>query len=283
MDMIKIVTDSASDIPQDLIREYGIIVVPTHIIWGDQQYLDGVTMTAEELYTRLPQDPVVPTSSQPTVSQFQAAFDQAVAEGADQIVSISVGAGFSGTFQAAKLAAENYKVPISLVDSRAVSLEEGWQVLAAARSAQAGETLQQILGVIEKVRQRVNLIVGMDSLTYVARSGRLGPAFKWIGNLIPVRPIVSVNAEICKIEPVTVVRTQKVMLEKVYQHFKQRMQGKTKLHVAIIYGGALDAAKKLAERLSEELKPVELLITSTGPVLGIHTGPGTVGISGYSE
>ncbi len=281
--MIKVVTDSASDIPQDLVREYGIIVVPTHIIWGDEQYIDGVTMTAEELYARLPQDPVIPTSSQPTVSQFLSAYDQAVAEGADQIVSISVGAGFSGTFQAAKLAAENYKVPISLVDSRAVSLGEGWQVLAAARAIHAGETLRQVLGSIEKVRQRVNLIVGMDSLTYVARSGRLGAAFKWIGNLITLRPIVSVNAEICKIEPVTVVRTRKAMIEKVYQYFKQRMQGKTKLHVAVIHGSAFDEAKKLAERLSEELKPVELLITSTGPVLGIHTGPGTVAISGFFE
>jgi len=281
--MVKIVTDSASDIPQDLVREYGIIVVPTHIIWGDEQHIDGVTMTTEELYTRLPQDPVVPTSSQPTVSQFLAAFDQALVEGADQIVSISVGAGFSGTFQAAKLAAENYKAPISLVDSRTVSLAQGWQVLAAARAAQSGETLHQILGMIEKVRKRVNLIVGMDTLSYIARSGRLGAAFKWIGDFITVRPIVSVNAEICKIEPVTVVRTRKAMIEKVYQQFKQRMQGKTKLHVAVIHGNALDAAKNLADRLSEELKPVELLITSTGPVLGIHTGPGTVAISGYFE
>ena len=281
--MIKIVTDSASDIPQDLVRKYGIIVVPTHIIWGNEQYIDGVTMIAEELYARLPQDPVVPTSSQPTVSQFQAAFDRAVAEGAEQIVSVSVGADFSGTFQAAKLAAENYKVPISLVDSRAVSIEEGWQVLAAARAVQLGETLGQVLGKIEKVRKRINLIVGMDSLTYVARSGRLGAAFKWIGNLITVRPIVSVNAETCKIEPVTVVRTRKAMIEKVFQYFKQRMQGKTKLHVEVIHGSALDAAENLADRLREELKPVELLITSTGPVLGIHTGPGTVAISGYFE
>ncbi len=281
--MIKIVTDSASDIPQDLVREYGIIVVPTQIIWGDEQYIDGVDMTAEELYARLPQDPVAPTSSQPTVLQFLAAFDQAVAEGADQIVSISVGADFSGTFQAAKLAAENYRVPISLVDSRAVSLGKGWQVLAAARAAQSGETLRQVLGIIEKVRQHVHLIVGMDTLTYVARSGRLGAAFKWISNLITVRPIVSVNAEICKIEPVTVVRTRKAMIEKVYQNFKQRMKGKTKLHMAVIHGSALDEAKKLADRLSEELKPVELFITSTGPVLGIHTGPSTIAIFGYFE
>lgn len=281
--MIKIVTDSASDIPQDLVHEYGIIVVPTHIIWGDEQYIDGVTMTAEELYARLPQDPVAPTSSQPTVTQFLAAFDQAAAEGADQIVSISVGASFSGTFQAANLAAENYTLPISLVDSRAVSLAEGWQVLAAARAAQSGETLRQVLEIIEKVRQRVHLIVGMDSLTYVARSGRLGAAFKWLGGLIPVRPIVSVNAETSKIEPVTVVRTQKAMIEKVYQNFKQHTQGKTNLHVAVIHGNALEAAKNLAERVRGELKPVELLITSTGPVLGIHTGPGTVAISGYFE
>ena len=281
--MIKIVTDSASDIPRDLVHEFGIITVPTHIIWGDEQYIDGVTMTAEELYARLPQDPIVPTSSQPTVSQFLAAFDQAVAEGAVHIISISVGAGFSGTFQSAKLAAENYKVPISLVDSRAVSLEEGWQVLAAARAVQSGETLPQVLRIIESVRQHVNLIVGMESLTYVARSGRLGAAFKWIGNLITVRPIVSVNAETCKIEPVSVVRTRTAMIEKVFQYFKQRMQGKTKLHVAVIHGNALDTAKKLADRLREELKPVELLITSTGPVLGIHTGPGTVAISGYFE
>ena len=282
--MIKIETDSACDIPEDLTREYGINKVPTHIIWEGKDYLDNVTMTARDFYKHLTETDAIPTSSQPSVGEFKDAFEQAVSQGAQEIICLTVTSALSGTFQAASSAALDFNTPVHVVDTRAVSLQQGWQVLAAARAARMGSSVQQVLESIERVRQKVVLSVGLPSLTYLARSGRLGQAFKWVGSIsISVRPIVAVNAESGKIEPVGVVRTQKAMIEKVYSYFKQKVGDGVKLHAAVLHGSAGEEAKLLIERIRQELDPLELFITSTGPVLGAHTGPGTIGISGYYE
>ena len=163
-------------------------------------------------------------------------------------------------------------------------MEQGWQVLAAARAERVGASVQQILNAIEAVRQKVVFSVGLPSLANLARSGRLGPAFKFIGNVvIAVHPLVAVNAESGKIEPIGLARTKKSMLDKVFNHFKQKIGDGVKLHAAVMHGAAPDEAQSLKERIQKELKPVELFVTSTGPVLGAHAGPGAVAISGYYE
>ncbi|MFA5611293.1 MAG: DegV family protein [Anaerolineaceae bacterium] len=282
--MIKIVTDSACDIPEDLTREYGINKVPTHIIWEGKDYLDSVTMTAEDFYKHLSETKAIPTSSQPSAGEFKVAFEQAVAQGAQEIICLTVSSALSGTFQAASSAALDFNIPVHVVDTRAVSMQQGWQVLAAARAARLDSSVHQILESIERVRQKVVLSVGLPSLSYLARSGRLGQAFKWIGSIsLSVKPLVAVNADSGKIEPTGVVRTQKAMIEKVYSYFKQKIGDGLKLHVVVLHGSAATEANLLMERIRQDLDPLELLVTSTGPVLGAHTGPGTIGISGYYE
>lgn len=282
--MIKIVTDSACDIPEDLTQDFGIIKVPTHIIWDGEQYLDSVTMTAEEFYQRLPTTSAIPTSSQPSMGEFLQAFEEAAAQGAQEIVCLTVSSKLSGTYESASNAAKECKVPVYLVDTRSISMEQGWQVLAAARAEQLGASVQQILHTIEAVRQKVVLSVGLPSLAHLARSGRLGSTFKLFGNVvIAVHPLLTINAESGKIEPIGLSRTRKSMLEKVFNHFKQKIGTGHKLHAAVMHGAALEEALLLKERIQKELKPVELILTSTGPVLGAHAGAGAVGISGYYE
>lgn len=281
--MIKIVSDSSCDILPEQIQELGIIIVPTHIIWDNKSYLDRVTMSAEEFYRRLPIDPAIPTSSQPSASQFQVAFEEAVAQGADEIICLTVSSVLSGTYNSAEIAAKTCPVPVHLVDSRAVSMHLGWQAIEAARAVKLGESAQKALEKVDAIRQKLVFSIGLPSLVYVARSGRLGPAFKWISSKVSVRPLVTINATTGKIDPIGVVRTKKTMLEKIYKHFKSNVENGLRLHVAIIQGAAEEEARLMAERIRQELKPVELLVTSTGPVLGLHTGPGTVGICGYCE
>lgn len=281
--MIKIVTDSACDIPEDLTQEYGIIKVPTHIIWDGEQYLDSVTLTADEFYKRLPTTTAIPTSSQPSLGEFRQAFEAAAQE-AQEIICLTVSSKLSGTFESASNAARECKVPVKVVDTRAISMQQGWQVLAAARAVRLGASARLALDAIEAVRQKVICSVGLPSLTNLARSGRLGPAFKLIGNVvIAVHPLVAVNAESGKIEPVGLARTKKSMLDKVFNHFKQKIGDGLKLHVAVMHGAALEEAMILRERIQQELEPLELILTSTGPVLGAHAGPGAVAISGYYE
>ena len=282
--MIKIVTDSACDIPEDLTQEFGIIKVPTHIIWDGEQYFDSVTMTAEEFYRRLPTTSAIPSSSQPSMGEFLQAFEDAAAQGANEIVCLTVSSKLSGTFESASNAAKECEAPVYLVDTRSISMEQGWQVLAAARAERVGASVQQILNAIEAVRQKVVFSVGLPSLANLARSGRLGPAFKFIGNVvIAVHPLVAVNAESGKIEPIGLARTKKSMLDKVFNHFKQKIGDGVKLHAAVMHGAAPDEAQSLKERIQKELKPVELFVTSTGPVLGAHAGQDAVAVSGYFE
>ncbi len=282
--MIKIVTDSACDIPEDLTQEFSIIKVPTHIIWDGEQYLDSLTMTAEEFYRRLPTTSAIPTSSQPSLGEFRQAFEEAEAQGAQEIVCLTVSSKLSGTFESASNAAKECKLPVHVVDTRAISMQQGWQALAAARAARVGASVRQVLDAIEAVRQKVVFSVGLPSLANLARSGRLGSAFKLIGNVvIAVHPLVAVNSESGKIEPVGLARTKKSMLDKVFNHFKQKVGNGLKLHAAVMHGAALEEAQFLKERIQQELLPVELIVTSTGPVLGAHAGPGAVALSGYYD
>ena len=282
--MIKIVTDSACDVPEGLTQEYGIIKVPTHIIWDGEQYLDSVTMTADEFYRRLPTTSAIPTSSQPSMGEFRQAYLDAAVQGATEIVCLTVSGKLSGTFESASNAARESEVPVQVVDSRSISMQQGWQVLAAARVAQLGASVRQILDAIEEVRQKVVFSVGLPSLANLARSGRLGPAFKLIGNVvIAVHPLVAVNAESGKIEPVGLARTKKSMLDKVFNHFKLKIGNGVKLHAAVMHGAALEEAMLLRDRIQQELEPVEMILTSTGPVLGADAGPGAVAIAGYYE
>lgn len=282
--MIKIVTDSACDVPEGLTQEYGIIKVPTHIIWDGEQYLDSVTMTADEFYRRLPTTSAIPSSSQPSMGEFRQAYLDAAVQGATEIVCLTVSGKLSGTFESASNAARESEVPVQVVDSRSISMQQGWQVLAAARAGQLGASVRQILDAIKEVRQKVVFSVGLPSLANLARSGRLGPAFKLIGNVvIAVHPLVAVNAESGKIEPVGLARTKKSMLDKVFNHFKLKIGNGVKLHAAVMHGAALEEAMLLRDRIQQELEPVEMILTSTGPVLGAHAGPGAVAIAGYYE
>jgi len=282
--MIKIVSDSACDIPQELTQEYDIIKVPTHIIWDGEQYLDSVTMTADEFYRRLPSTSAIPTSSQPSSGEFREAFQEASALGAEEIICLTVSSKLSGTFESASNAARDCEVPVHMVDTRAISMQQGWQVLAAARAVQLGASVRQVLDAVEAVRQKVIFSVGLPSIAYLARSGRLGPAFKLIGNVvIAVHPLVAVNAESGKIEPVGLARTRKSMIEKVFNHFKEKVGDGLKLHAAVMHGAAMEEAMLLKQRIQQQLEAVELIVTSTGPVLGAHAGPGAIAISGYYE
>ncbi len=163
-------------------------------------------------------------------------------------------------------------------------LHASWLAGKAARSVNLGEPVQKAPERIDAVEQKVitfQWLPRFSGFTCQARS--VGPAFQWISSRVSIRPLVTINSNTGKIDPIGVVRTKKSMLDKIYKHFKTNVQSGLRLHVAVIQGAAQQEAKFLVERIREELKPVELIVTSTGPVLGLHTGPGTVGICGYCE
>jgi DegV family protein with EDD domain len=283
MAKIGIITDSTCDIPETLLEQYGIIVVPQVVIWGEEPYRDRIDMQPAEFYRRLVVDPARPHSSLPSIGDFQDAFARAISRGADQLVVLTVSSAMSGTYELARRAAQSCKIPAAVVDSKGPTMTLGWQVLAAARACESGADLDSILKRVEQVRSKLAQFVAMDSLEYLRTGGRIGGAARWAGTLLRVKPLVSINHQSGLVQPEGLARTQSALVELLYRKFFEALKGGKNLRIAVLHGNAPEKAEALAERIRAEYAPLELLINTTGPVLGINTGPGALALCGYAE
>lgn len=281
--MIGIITDSTCDIPEELIEKYGITIVPQYIIWGDQQYKDRFELSPLEFYQRLETDKIRPTTSQASILDFKSVYETQNQRGFSELIVLTVSSAMSGTFQMAKEAAKLVNFPVSVVDSKGPTMSLGWQVLAAARARQTGANVKTILEIIDQVRKRMVQFVALDTLEYLQKGGRIGGAVKWVGGLLHVKPLISINHETGLVEPVSLARTHKSLVENMYKKFFEKLDIQKKIHIAVLHGNTLDKAEELAARIQSEYNPVELIINITGPVLGINTGPGALALCGYYE
>jgi DegV family protein with EDD domain len=281
--MIGIITDSTCDIPEELIRQYGLIVIPQMVIWGEQQLRDRIDLQPVEFYQRLATDSVHPHSSLPAVGDIQNAFQEAIRGGAEQLIVLTISSAMSGTFELVKNVAQPLKIPVSMVDAKGPTMSLGWQVLAAARAREAGASLNGILEAVNRVRQRLVQLVAMDSLEYLQRGGRIGGAVKWVGARLNIKPLVSINHQTGTVEPAAMARTHKALVDLLYRKFFDKLKVPANLRVAVLHGNALGEAQELARRIQAEFQPQELLVNITGPVLGLNTGPGALALCGYAE
>lgn len=274
MPNVKIVTDSLADIPAHLAKELDITQVPCIVRFGDEEFRDRVDLTPTEFYRRLVASPMLPTTSQPSVGTFEQAFRQ-VGQKSNEIVSIHVIGDLSGTLNAARLATKNLPdLKIELVDSRQVSMGMGWLAILAARAAQEGQTLQQIRTLVEDAIPRVHIIGMLDTLQYAQRGGRLGKGQALVGTLLNVKPLLSVVRG--EIVPVENVRTLKRALERLVEIV---LTSGPIQDLSVIHAAAPNYAEQLHEVLAETFPEDHILMSETGPVLGTHTGPGSVGIA----
>jgi DegV family protein with EDD domain len=189
----------------------------------------------------------------------------------------------SGAYQMAQAAAKLVRIPVTVIDSKGPTMSLGWQVLAAARAVAGGMDLNNILECVDQVRRNLVQLVAMDTLEYLQKGGRLGGAVKWVGGMLKVKPLVSINHQTGLVEPVSLARTHKALVEMMYSKFFERLKGGKNLRVAVLHGYVEEEARALAERIQQEFQPIELLMNITGPVLGINTGPGALALCGYCE
>ncbi|HEY9122263.1 MAG TPA: DegV family protein, partial [Brevefilum sp.] len=279
--MLAIICDSTCDIPQPLIEEYDIRVVPQYVIWGEEQYRDRVDIQPEEFYQRLVSDKVRPTTSQATLGDFKDVIQNVVDKGAAEAIILTVSSAMSGTYEMAKRAANAATIPVSVIDSKGPTMTLGWQVLAAARARDEGASRQMIIEKVAQVRDKMMQVVAMQSLDYLQTGGRIGDAAKWVGTLLKVKPVVTINHQTGRVEPAGLARTYNAMVKMLHKKFFEGIEAGKKLHIAVLHGDALEEAQKLAEDIKEEFDPEELIINITGPVLGINTGPGALALCGY--
>ncbi len=281
--MIGIVTDSTCDIPEDLIAKYGIIVIPQYIIWGDEEYRDRVDLQPKAFYKRLVDDPLRPTTAQAGVEDFLKGIQKSVKNGANEVIILTVSSAMSGTYNMAVKASEQAEIPVTVVDSKGPTMTLGWQVLAAARRRDEGADLAAIVDHLSELRHNLVQMVGMQTLEYLQTGGRIGDAVKWVGGLLRVKPLVSINHDSGRVQPVGLARTHQKLVEMLYKKFFEKLKVGKNLRIAVLHGNSPDEAQTLAERIRKEFDPIELIVNITGPVLGINTGPGALALCGYAE
>lgn len=280
---IALITDSACDIPDELVKQHAIDVVPLYVIWGQQELRDRIDIQPKAFYERIVTDPVHPKTSQPAPQDFVVALRQAEQSGADEALVVTISGGMSSTYASAHQAAEMVDIPVKIVDSKANSMSLGWQVLAAARAREAGGDIDAMMRAMDKVRKHLVTLLYVDTLEYLHRGGRIGAAAKWIGQTLDLRPHLYVDHTTGKIEPGERIHTRARAIEKLYQNFFSQMDTGKPLRVAIVHGNVTDDAKALAERITKDYAPIELVIGMTSPVMGVHTGPGALALCGYWE
>jgi len=282
---IAIMTDSTCDIPDDLVKQYDITIIPCYVIWDNEQYRDHIDLSAPDFYERLVSDPVYPSTAHPSSEIFRETYTRAAENGADEIVIITVSGAMSGTYQAALQAASEVDIPVRVVDSRGPTLSLGWQVLAAARAREAAGEISAMLTAVEKTRAGLVQFVCMHSIEYLHKGGRIGNATHFFGNILNIKPIIYIDHNSGLVEGYKKVRTFSRAVEVFYQGFFKTLgdQNGKKLHIAVLHGNVPEEAERLAERVRREYNPTELLINCTGPVLGVNTGPGALALCGYFE
>lgn len=280
---IALITDSTCDIPRNLIDQYGIYVVPLTIVWGGEQFRDGLDLEADEFYQRLDVDPVLPTTSQPTPQEMLQTYQQAQSKGAEQILIITISSAMSGTHTSALKAAELIDIPVQVLDSKANSMSLGWQVLAAARAREEGGDLEAMILAANTAREKMVYLISLDTLEYLHKGGRIGGASHFIGNLLNLKPQITVNHLRGEVEGGRRSRTRKKALADLYEDFFSQVDLGANLRIAVLHNAAPEEAQEIAERIQSQYQPAELLLSIVSPILGVHTGPRAVAICGYTE
>ena len=273
---IALVTDSTADLPRQLINQWKIFVLPLKVSFGNQQFLD-TELTAEEFYSRLAAESELPKTSQPSPEDFASVYAKALAE-YDEIISIHISSGLSGTLNSAHMAAEKFGGKVHLVDSRSISLGIGQQVLEAAKGIQEGLAVQAVLDRIGKMREKMETIFTLDTMEYLHKGGRIGEVKGMLGALLRIKPVIRVNEEGVYV-PAGIARSREKALCGIVSALEHAAAGRTVKALAIAHGAAKDAAEKLQDKLESVFNVRASLFTQVGPVIGVHTGPGTVGAS----
>ncbi len=280
MSKIALVTDSTAYLPADLVERYGIHVVPVRVIWEGKTYRDGVDITAEEVYALLKERKTLPTTSQPPAQDFVDLFRRLHEEG-KEILGIFIAKVLSGTIDSARQAQQMVpEARIEIVDSHATMMDLGFQVLAVARALEANPdmTLEEAKALAEQARNYTGLVFMVDTLEYLHRGGRIGGAARWVGTLLNLKPLLTLNEQ-GVITPIERVRTRKKALARMLDLLEERIGDRRPLRLATMHVAAEEEARKLLERARERFQPDEMLLTGASPAVGVHIGPGGLGLA----
>lgn len=281
---VAVVVDSSSCLPDELVREWDIIVVPHELIIDDRTFRDGVDIHPQEFYQRLKADHITPTTAAPRPQQFLEAFI-AASQVATNVLCLTLSANFSATYQSARAAMllANDVLPhtrIAVIDTRSAAGAAGLVALAAARCAAAFHPLGQVIDLVNVLIPKVNLIAFLDTLNYLSRSGKVGKVQAWTGSLLGIKPITELKlGEARMLEK---PRSRAKAIDRLFSIMRQRV-GDAPVHVNVMEADAPAEAEALLRRIDAAFNCCERFICQFTPVMGAHTGPGLLGLAFYVD
>jgi DegV family protein with EDD domain len=275
---LKIVTDSTCDLPEQVIEDLGITVVPLFINLFDKGYLDGVEITRKDFYTNLPNYEVHPTTGIPGLKAFTQAYDALASKGATQILSIHISESLSGTVGVAQTAAQEFdRIPVSVRDSGQLSIGTGFHVESAARMANEGKSVEEILTVLDDMLPRTFVTAGLQTLDYLRRSGRMNRFVAGLGSLLQLKPILTMkNGQPGSERVRTASKAEARLIEMLEEH--QPIE-----RFALLHTNAPDEAQAFYTKIKQQIPSGEVYSMDITPVIGAHIGPGAVGFAIISE
>jgi len=270
---VKIVTDSAADLPLDLARELGITIVPVYLRFGDKVYRDGVDIGPDEFYAKLISSPILPSTSAPSAGDFAQAYRD-VASSTDEIVSIHITRRHSVTYDAALLGRkliEKARCRIDVIDSEGVTMWQGLVVLAAARAAEAGCELHDVVEKAQEAIRQMRALALLDTVKYITRGGRVGNTFSKVESILNLKALLTLRNGVLR--PAGLARNRSKGIGRLREFIRSALHIE---ELAIVYSTTPDDAQKLADDTVDLLPNLVPKIVRLGPALGVHAGPGAI-------
>ncbi|MEX0665584.1 MAG: DegV family protein [Acidimicrobiia bacterium] len=271
---VRVVTDSACDLPPDLVGPLGIEIVPLTIRFGAEEFVDRDELSVDDFWSRLRVTEALPETSAPSAGAFEARFRDLIKDGATGIVCVNLSSRLSATMQAAQLAASAVggECPIHVIDSMTCSLGLGSLVLTAARRGAAGDPIDEIVADVIDRRDRTRLFGSLDTLEFIKRGGRIGNARALLGTMLSIKPVVEVRDG--AVEESGRVRTR----SKALRLLADKVSAQPVDSVSVLHGQA-DDVDELVELLDPIVPRDDIVISVVGPVIGTHAGPGVIGVT----
>lgn len=275
MEKIALITDSACDLSIDFTKTNNIKMLPFKIIFSDRDYDDGIDITPEMLYKALPKE--IPTTSLPSIEKFTSALEEAKSEGYTHAIIITISSGISGSYNSARIAAENTSgIKTFVFDSMTLTMSEGAMVIETKDLIDQGKSFEEIIETLPQYRDKIDVFFTLDTLEYLIKGGRIGKVAGTIANTLNLKPIITVGDDgvyhtVCKI------RGMKQSISRLASLLNPYLET-CKCKVWIMDGNAPDKAKMLYDAIKDSPNLIECTLGgSIGPTLGVHTGPGLVG------
>lgn len=283
---VAVVTDSVAQVPDGDAERLGVSIVPFSVHIENEEFLDGVDLPPRLLYQRMCEEKIVPRTSAPSPADYLNVFRSHLDKGIQAIIQLCLSSKLSSAYnnacEAAKRACEEFPGrSVKVIDTLLAAIPQGFIVMDAAERALRGDSLSEILQSVKKSVHQCGLAATPGTLEYLARGGRIGKAAFLLGSMVKIKPILTLEEGV--VSPIRNVRTEKRALEAIIDYVAKKLQGHKNFQAAILEADDAERALVLRDLVLEKLNPAKIIQTEFTPVMGVHTGPGLVGLAYFYE